>query len=72
MPESHMEDEDKIGSSQDVINAEHERAHDKEPSKEDLIKAYLEEEQDEKEEKEKELAKTKGKVIEEKNKYSKS
>ena len=64
-----MEDEGKLGSDQEVEDAEHELVHEKEPSKADLIKAYKESIKEKKEEEKKEWEKAKNKVIEIEDKY---
>jgi hypothetical protein len=65
------EDEEKMGDPQEIIDAEHEEAHSKEPSNRDLVEAYKEEMSEKREEEAKKWKSLKDKAIAEDDKYMK-
>jgi len=60
----HLEDEEKIGSDEDVSRIEHETKHEKEPSNKDLLNVYKEDKTEDKK-----WQKAKNKIIEEQDPY---
>lgn len=71
MANSQMEDEDKMGSDQEVIESEHELIHNKEATEKELVKAYVKDKEDKDEEAKQKIKDAQDKAIVENDKFMK-
>ena len=71
MTDARMEDEEKIGNNQEVMNAEHELKHDKEASVQEMINVYIQDKKEKEDEEKKKMEEAGDEAIIEEDKYMK-